>query len=51
MSSTAKFTGHDRDYGGAEGQKINLPFKGLGISGDATDAVTVTVSDAVDRSW
>lgn len=43
-------TGPAMDYGRAEGQAITLPFKALYDAG-GNPLVTVTLSDAVDRSW
>ena len=41
-----------KDFGSPEGQRINIPFIALGVSGDGTPALVVTNSDdTADREW
>ena len=51
LMTTCQLLDVAKDYGSPEGQKINIPFIAMGVSGDATAAITVTMSDGSDKAW
>ena len=52
LMATCQLQDVAKDFGSPEGQRINIPFIALGVSGDGTPALVVTNSDdTADREW